>query len=553
MFFLHPAGCFFVAKIDLNKIFFAAVVINYAYSVFLYFCARMRLVRNILFFVLSQSLGAFSFLGAQDFLALSGSDYEGLYGVYDNPSRMTSNRLYVDINLMGNSFSFNSNYAFLKGSDYRINTFFAPEYEIPVYYDSENEKRYFDIYRNDKLKFGNIYNHLLGPGVMFAYERHAFALTTAYKQSLHFENMPQDIANFLYEAIDFDYQHNSLFMHHKPQKMHFGYLSWMEAGLSYAYTFYREGWDFLAAGITLKPLFANFGGYMRIDDLEYIVYNDTVANIPDASFEYGYGGSLSPDATLKSLGFTSPFFNNFGFGGDIGITYQRTAHIHRSPFHGRVCEWEYEPYNYRVSVSLSDMGYINFYRNSFAHKYMNTYAHWEEETDTLKANSLHTLDVKLQKYFDPENIQEHRRTFRMFLPSSLNIEADYPLDARNFLHAKIVVPFNMGENYLMRSSVISFNYRYEIRQFSVGVPLTIYDYNWKQPKIGVALRIGNVMVGSDRFSNLLGLNDITGMDFYFAYRISLSRVFRSLYVKGLCDPYRDYNIETFDYRQYRNR
>ncbi len=514
----------------------------------------MRLVKIISFcltilsaFVVDQDLYA------QDFLALSGGNYSGLYDTYDNPSKMTSNKLYLDINLLGNSFSMNSNYAFLKGSDYRINSFFVEDYQIPTYYDSEDELRYFDIYRNDKLKFGNLYNHTMGPGAMIAYERYAFSLTTASKQLFSFENMTQDVGNFLYEAIDFDYQHNTLFIHHEPEKMKLGYLGWSEVGFGFAYTFFREGWDFLAAGVTLKPLFASFGGYFRLDDVEYVVYNDTVADFPMASFEYATGGSIDRDANYKNISFTSPFFNNFGFGGDIGITYQRTAHIHKYPFHGRICEWDYEPYNYRISVSLSDLGYVNFYRNSSAHIYKNANSHWEDYSDTIVANSLNSFDLKLQKYFDPTLRQEHGSYFKMYLPSVLNIEADYPINSRNFLHAKVVIPFNLGEDYLMRSSSITVNYRYETRWFDIGVPLTIYDYNWKRPKVGLALRFGNFMMGSDRFSNIFGLNDITGFDFYFGYRISLSRVFKTRFIKGLCDPYRDYNIETFDYRQYRNR
>ena len=507
-----------------------------------------------IYFIIQLTVLLGSSLNAQNFIALSGGNYQGIYSVYDNPSKMTSSKLYMDINLIGNSFSFNSNYAFFDGDKHRINTYFAKDYQWPTYHDSEGAGRKFDIYRNDDLKFGNLYNQILGPSYMIAYERHAFAFTTSYKTNLYFENMTQDIANFLYEAVDFDIQHNNLYLHHEPEKMKFGYLSWMEVGFSYAYTFYREGWDFLAVGVTLKPLFSNFGGYGRIDDLEYIVYNDTVMDVPNASFEYGIGGSLDRTKNLvPTPSFVSPLFNNFGFGGDIGLTYQRNAHIHRYPFHGRVCEWEFEPYQYRFSASLSDLGYINFYRNSYQHIYTGTYAHWTKATDTLKIKTLSDIDRKIQSYFDPNNEQSHERKFKMYLPSSLNLEADLPINYKNFIHAKVVIPFNLGEDYLMRSSIISVNWRYETPWFSIGVPLSIYDYVWQQPKVGFAIRVGNFMVGSDRLSNLIGLNDITGIDFYFGFRVSMSRTFRTLFIKGLCNPYKDRNIETFDYRQYRNR
>ena len=81
----------------------------------------------------------------------------------------------------------------------------------------------------------------------------------------------------------------------------------------------------------------------------------------------------------------------------------------------------------------------------------------------------------------------------------------------------------------------------------------MYDYMWKRMTIGLAVRYGNFIIGSDRFSNILGINNISGMDVYFGLRFSMSKNIGTTFIKGYCDPYKDRNIKTFDYRQYRNR
>ena len=53
----------------------------------------------------------------------------------------------------------------------------------------------------------------------------------------------------------------------------------------------------------------------------------------------------------------------------------------------------------------------------------------------------------------------------------------------------------------------------------VALPLSLYRL--KEPRIGINVRVGPVMIGSDKVGALLGLTDLGGMDVYMGVRIAI--------------------------------
>jgi len=48
-------------------------------------------------------------------------------------------------------------------------------------------------------------------------------------------------------------------------------------------------------------------------------------------------------------------------------------------------------------------------------------------------------------------------------------------------------------------------------------------YEWYKPRLGLSLRLFNFTIGTDYLNTLLGLNDFSGLDIYFAVKISFAK------------------------------
>jgi hypothetical protein len=52
----------------------------------------------------------------------------------------------------------------------------------------------------------------------------------------------------------------------------------------------------------------------------------------------------------------------------------------------------------------------------------------------------------------------------------------------------------------------------------VALPLTFFEYS--KPHLGLAVRYGMLVLGTDRLGTYLGLWDATGIDFFFGIKFS---------------------------------
>jgi len=456
---------------------------------------------------------------AQTPLGISNSNFSGIYGIPLNPSSMVGSKLYMDFNFLSLGTTLGSNYIYVHGDDLKIFKFIgvnSSEY-LPEYYDAGNSRRYVDMYRDDEDKFGSASMQFIGPSGMVVYGKHAWGIVSSYKTQIAFRNVSQDVANYLYEALDYDIQHDIPY-HHADKTMQFGLISYMELSLSYAYNFYRKKWDSFTGGISVKPLFGTAGLYGNIETVDYYVDNYDTAYIDNANFEFAhatpFGGT---DASL---------IKGYGVAFDLGVTYQKTHKGHGRPYRGRLCAQRFEAYNFKAAFAVLDLGFISFNRGAKHSLYENTQADWARATDTLKVATIEDIDNKLSHYFSNGSTPIVRDRFKMTTSPAVSVQVDYPINAYNYINGTIIYGFNIGESYLKRESVVGFTYRYERSRFEINVPLSIYDFRWKQPKVGLAVRYGNFFIGSDKLSNFFGLNDFTGFDIYFGLRLNLTKNFR---------------------------
>ncbi len=482
-------------------------------------------------------------LRGQEMLGVVNSNYAGVYGISLNPSSMVGSKLYMDYNLLTVNISSDNNYFYLLRDDW-YNLLFHNI--TPVYYTYEGEERSFQVYRDSTYKSGFAGTRILGHSGMIVYGKHAFGLSTAIRFNTSFANLPADMATFIYEAIDYEKLHNIRFTHDKTIKM--GSLSWLELDFSYAYNFHRYAWKSWSAGITVKPLFGINSAYSNIYTLDYTVHDDTTASVYNVTFEYGYSLPFNYENNNFPEG---PTFRGFGLGVDLGITFMSTTKGHTNYAFGSLCEQHYEDYNYRIGISLLDIGYIKFNKKTYYRGYKNSSTTWSEAEDILPDSTLNLINEKLDYYF-LDNAEEvvTKDNYVMNLPPALSIQFDYPLRRYLFLNGTLIYGFNIGKSYLKRPSILAFTPRYETNRMEISLPISVYEWVWKAPRIGISFRYGNFFFGVDKLNTLIGLNDFTGLDFYIGLKLNLSNNFRMNFIKGYCQAKRLRDIETFDYRNF---
>lgn len=482
-------------------------------------------------------------LTGQEMLGISNSNYSGIYGISLNPSSMVGSRLYMDFNLLSSSTSFVNNYAYIERKDYNSLLF---QGILPTYNTYENEERNYAVSRDISDKYGYMGMRFIGPSAMLVDGEHAYGITTAYRTLVAFHNLPLDVSNFLYEAIDYDVQHGIQYTH--DQKIQFGALSWFEIGLSYAYNFHRYRWDSWTAGITLKPLLGCLGTYTNLVYVDYFVRNDTMASINRATFDYAY--ALPTDPADNSFP-DKPFIKGYGLGADLGITYAWMKKGHGNHFYSRLCEQKYEKYNYKIGLSLLDLGFIRFSKKAMQASYTETSTEWYKRLDTLPNSTPEEIDEKLTAYFR-ENAEEYKSddAFTMNPPPAVCIQFDYCIEDYLFFNTTVILGFNPGKIYLKRPSILSLSPRFETARFEATLPVSFYEWNFSLPQIGLALRYGNFFVGTDKLSTIIGFRSFSGFDVYLGLRLNISNTFRMNYIKEHCGTKKLRNIETFDYRNF---
>jgi len=100
---------------------------------------------------------------AQELLGVTLGNYSGSAGLMLNPAGMTTNKVYLDINLVTANVFVRNNFAYIPAEDISIWDLFNQNYQFPTYGDDNRNMLY---YKNDQLKNATVNARVLGPSAM---------------------------------------------------------------------------------------------------------------------------------------------------------------------------------------------------------------------------------------------------------------------------------------------------------------------------------------------------------------------------------------------------
>ena len=464
----------------------------------------MTATRILAFFVfLSTSFQ----IAAQQNIEWRTDSYAGINSIYLNPSFSSQFPLRWDLNLAGIGFLVENNYAyfrkasnleFLRKRD-NLEIQFAPDLQESGT-QPDPEAIVLDFYQGNQTRYAMINQRLEGPSFLFKIDEYnSVGFFTGFRTMFSTQNVPGAFSYYTYDPFPL----NTPFT---ADKMDGTTMSWAEYGLHFSHSRETTGGK-VSFGINLKLLRGYEAAYFDVTEpFEYTkLPNDSISG-SQAFIDFGLTTSLVNDAENYK-----PAVNGGGIGFSIGANYAADA------YDGD------KPYEFRVGVSLLDIGSIRFSKNATAHT-----------IDTESLAKVAGEDYSVLNFAE-DDINEAIRIFSnqvlgdpdasftgnefgVFLPSAFSLQGDYAFTPNFFLSAAVIQRIPIGKIKVKRDNYFNVTPRFEHRWFGAGLPLSLY--NWDNFKIGATLRLAYLIIGTENLGSWFSNAPYSGTDFYVALKVN---------------------------------
>jgi hypothetical protein len=483
----------------------------------------------------------------QEMLGVVNSPWTGVNSAMINPANTGSARTSFNINILAGDFYVNSNYFFIHKKDYRFLGLFSVNFDNPQYwyiyqypeFTYTDTVRYLDFHNTTKPK--NLYFNarIAGPSAMFRYGNHTFSLVTAFRNNFSFTKVPYDVANFMYRGQDYAPQHEISYSH---QKFDYAILSWMEIGPGYTYTFVRDDDNEISAGIMVKLLLGTGASFGTINQVNYMVPNTDSIWFYRMDATLGLG--LPMNYADNSLSF-HPFIRGWGLSGDLGVNWVHQGTTLLGGSSDPLVADQQDRYLFKAGVSLLDLGRISFNREvQIDHYVVNDTTLWPGLLN-FHATSVQQFTRSASYHLMGDSLASvtGQTRFGIWLPMAFSFQFDYAFGKNLYLNATYLQGFRIGRPGIKRPAIIALTPRYGNRIYEVNLPLSLTDF--RDPAIGLSLRIYNLVVGTEKLGTFLHLTNVGGMDVYFSLGFNLSspqggRGSKGGRTKG-CDSFENYD------------
>ena len=448
---------------------------------------------------------------AQEMLGLSHGNYSGVNSILSNPAMLTNTRNYFDLNFIGMGFFARNNIVYIPGNDYNIWKAIRQE-ELPTYGDENRNMLYYENQRN-KSTVTNL--RVLGPSAMMQFGDHAIALSTTVRVYVSGNGIPWEMPILGIEGLDYEPLLN---VNYDDYNTDFSTAQWFETGLSYAYNVHKRMDNKITVGITVKKLWGVSGAYSTVNNVNYIVLNDSTINIKNLDGEAGF--SVPVDYDSSEIPDDGPTVKGSGLGIDIGAVFIKQKYVGTKKLK-RLCGQRYEDYIYRVGISILDIGRLKYKHNAQKHSYDDVSVFWQN-FDTINYNSVNQSVAELSEVFYGDPTASYRGdSFKIGLPTAISIQGDYHFKDNFYFGAFWIHPIRLNRRAMRRPAQLAFIPRYESKYIDVNIPISLYEYRY--PRIGLSARFYFLTIGTERLGTWVGLADLNGLDFYFSLKFSIGK------------------------------
>ncbi|MEL7021222.1 MAG: DUF5723 family protein, partial [Bacteroidota bacterium] len=407
-----------------------------------------------------------------------------------------------DVNLVGADAFIENNYAFFERTHFpevlrQLSNEIVLRPDVTDDTEIAADQLVVDFYREPRSRFLAVASSVTGPSALVQLPgQQSIGLLTRARAMI---TQPRIPANLNYYKLDTLSIATAL----ELEPTMFATMAWNELGLHYGKLFETYDGQF-AIGANLKFLSGYEAAYIRSNTALEVkkLPNDSV-QLNNLSLAYGFtnGNTSGNEEGLQR--------NGRGVGADIGISFTIDGYE--------------DTYRWRFGLAIRDIGFIAFNRNAEAYELIVGDIVELSVEDYEQYDSIEQLDEAIANFNADvlaNTLQNNimRTGFRVALPTTFSLQADYGLNEYIYFNAHYVHPLAVGDIPLQRNSLLAFTPRFEHRWFGAALPLS--TYNWQDFRVGIAMRLAFLTIGSDNLGSIVRRSDFTGTDVYMALKIN---------------------------------
>ncbi len=433
----------------------------------------------------------------QDFRGLKVGPYSGMNAQMTHPAYNRHNGLKWDINLIGAGIDISTNYGHFNNKSGIQFLRTLPEI-IDAAESIENTE---DVASTLNLSYSSTNNtrahldvELNGPGFYINLPKYSIGLFSKISLLGHMNDLPNydqsvEIGNIGYNQ-SFEFPRAEVAM-----------MSLAQIGLSMSSTIDISSYSYLHYGANIKNYKSTDLIYARSNRQTEAVKSMDSLLLVNAEFEGAFFSNINYELETQESNY-DPSINGNGWGMDIGVIYEKRQN-------------SYDNKSLKLAVSISDIGYIN-YTDGFYHHFTldNGFIVEQNITDESITDEINKLlDIEDKVYLD----QSQEKS--ILAPATINLMAEYVYDNR------LLFNISIRENIpnispLERSSYISATAQYNYKWWGLTVPLSVYNHS--ALRLGTALRLGPLTLGTDNLVPLILPTNLRAANFYFSLNINSS-------------------------------
>ena len=489
-----------------------------------------KIVFLILIFVGNQHF-------AQEYLGLSQSNYAGALGMDFNPANSADNRFEFDFSINASA-SFFNNYAYMNPkqmpngwvssftSDNPVDLAWRdnPNFGNFIVYDSiadytnnvpndnpisyENTRNFFVTDPSDlsNASYRGIFNSNIDLFNMMGAINSKAAIGFQIKQRtiLNIDHISSELLTLGVKELEYSTLWN-LAEDVTDELLNISMNSWMEFNFNYAQVIKDDGEHFWKTGGKLKLLKGMGSFYLFSDEITYDFANDSVANVINGNFRYGYSDNaalLTKGGKLDEL--PSIFEPGMGLGLDIGVVYEWRPDWanYKYDMDGETNLWmkDKNKYKLRASLAINDIGSMKYNKEGAQRDFTADVTNFDMGPFT-SVEGLESFDNVVTQMVDSSTINfsytdvQTQSFYRMNLPTHINAAIDYHIWNDLYIDLRSVIAFQRNSNptKVRYPSSVAVTPRFDHKYFGISLPLSyssMFGF-----RTGIALRAGPLFVG----------------------------------------------------------
>jgi outer membrane protein OmpA-like peptidoglycan-associated protein len=461
-------------------------------------------------------------LQAQSYMGLHTDNYAGVYSLYFNPAEIADSRYKVHVNLFSTNIMASNNYL---GMESRA------LFEDSAFYDPNFNENYVVERLNGRRK--SVYQDFdLGlPSFIVTFgkkKQRAVGFFSRVRQTVNVNGVDEVTARQAWNELELAEFYNQGI---DNENFSLQAAVWSEFGLSYAQEILNEGKHFLKVGGSMKLTQGLASTYFYSNNAKVVFTSDSTMTVDDTDFSFGYSESFSNIPTTQEEVLDQ---NRYGLGWDFGAVYEyRPKHRdykYMMDGDSNFVNPTKNQYLFKAGFSVTDLGFLNFERSrGYDGEF---YADvddivlerfFEEAFQQFGTTGLQGFNDTLNGLFTLRQVE--RESYLVALPTRINMYFDYNIWKGFYANATISLAPGYIRNPEKTRALSEFSVtpRFEHRWFSAYIPISVNAHG--NFRMGTALRMGPLVIGTNDITPLMGKETVYGANFYMAMNVP---IFRSL-------------------------